>query len=102
MLRTLFRWKKVIMGACILAGIGSSIIALVLPVYYKAGTVFYAISPDQANPELLFSDAGYVPQLYGNENDIDRLLTISESHDLVSFMVDSFDLYESQTSSTNV
>lgn len=93
-LRTLFRWKKVIIGACILAGVGSSIIALVLPVYYKAGTVFYALSPDQANPELLFSDAGYVPQLYGNENDIDRLLTIGESHDLVFFMVDSFKLYE--------
>ncbi|HQU59435.1 MAG TPA: hypothetical protein PLU64_09565, partial [Saprospiraceae bacterium] len=31
---------------------------------------------------------------YGNENDIDRLLTIAASAELVNFMIDSFNLYE--------
>lgn len=93
-LKSLFRWKKVILTACGLAAIGSVIIVLLLPVYYQANTVFYAVSPDQSMPELLFGDGGIAPELYGNENDIDRLLTISESNELIDFLVDSFQLYE--------
>jgi tyrosine-protein kinase Etk/Wzc len=93
-IRTLFRWKKVILTACLLAGIGSAIIVLLLPVYYQASTVFFATSPDQATPELLFGDGSTPPELYGNENDIDRLLTISESNELIDYLVDTFRLYE--------
>lgn len=93
-LRTLFRWKRIIVLACLIAAVGSAVIVLLLPVYYQATTVFYATSPDQATPELLFGDGGLVPQLYGNENDIDRIMTISESDDLVDFLVDSFRLFE--------
>lgn len=91
--RTLFRWKKVIIAACLAAGIGSAIIVLLLPEYYQSTTVFFATSPDQATPELLFGDGSIAPELYGNENDIDRMLTISESNDLIDFLVDTFDLY---------
>lgn len=91
--RTLFRWKKVIIAACLAAGIGSAIIVLLVPEYYQSSTVFFATSPDQATPELLFGDGSIAPQLYGNENDIDRMLTISESNDLIDFLVDTFDLY---------
>ncbi|MEL6971773.1 MAG: Wzz/FepE/Etk N-terminal domain-containing protein [Bacteroidota bacterium] len=93
MLRTLFRWKKLIIGACLVAGIGSAVIVLLLPEYYQSTTVFFATSPDQATPELLFGDGASAPQLYGNENDIDRMLTISESNELIDFLVDTFDLY---------
>jgi uncharacterized protein involved in exopolysaccharide biosynthesis len=34
----------------------------------------------------------YAPQLYGNEDDLDRLLTIAESDELVTYLLDSFDL----------
>ena len=92
-IRTLFKWKKVIIIACLLAGIGSAAIVLFLPVYYQASTLFFAVSPDQATPELLFGEA-YSPQLYGDESDIDRVLTIAESNELVGYIVDSFHLYE--------
>lgn len=93
-IRTLFRWKKVIIMACLIAGIGSAAIVLLLPVYYQSSTIFFAASPDQATPELLFGDGTIAPELYGNENDIDRLLTISESNELIDFLVDSFRLYQ--------
>ena len=93
-IKTLFRWKKLIITACLLAGIGSAVIVLLLPSYYKSSTVFLAVSPDQATPELLFTDGGIAPELYGNESDIDRMLTISESNKLVDYLVDSFRLYE--------
>lgn len=91
--RTLFRWKKLIVTACLVAGIGSAVIVLLLPEYYQSTTVFFATSPDQATPELLFGDGAIAPELYGNENDIDRMLTITESNELIDFLVDTFDLY---------
>ncbi|MEL7222069.1 MAG: Wzz/FepE/Etk N-terminal domain-containing protein, partial [Bacteroidota bacterium] len=93
-LRSLFRWKKVILTACLIAAVGSAVIVLLLPVYYQATTIFFAASPDQAVPERLFGSAESAPEYYGNESDIDRLLTISESNELVDFLVDSFQLYD--------
>lgn len=93
-LRTLFRWKKTIITACLLAGVGSAVIVLLLPEYYQSNTVFFAASPDQSTPELMFGEGMIAPEFYGNENDIDRMLTVSSSNELVDFMVDSFDLYK--------
>lgn len=92
-IRTLFAWKKFISIACIITAIGSAAIVLLLPVFYQASTVFLAVSPDQATPELLFGES-LSPQLYGNKNDIDRVLTIAESNELIDHLVDSFQLYE--------
>ena len=93
-IKTLFRWKKFILTSCLIAGVGSAIIVLLLPSYYKASTIFLAVSPDQATPELLFTDGGIAPELYGNESDIDRMLTIAESNQLADYLIDSFSLYE--------
>lgn len=92
-LRTLFRWKTLILGATLVAAIGSIIIVLVVPVYYESTTIFYAASPDQANPELLFGDNNVATEFFGNEDDIDRILTVAESAEVIDFLVDSFDLY---------
>ena len=93
-LRTLFKWKKEIIYLCIIAGIGSIIITLLLPVYYKATTVFLVSSSDRAKRELLFNDGSLEGEYYGNENDIDRILTIAESTELKDYLIDSFNLYE--------
>ena len=74
--------------------IGAAIISLVLPVYYKSTTIFYAASPDLAVPASIFGISAEAPEYYGTENDIDRILSIANSGQLVAFMVDSFDLYE--------
>lgn len=93
-LRTLFKWKKQILSVCLIAGIGSIIISLLLPVYYQATTVFLAASPDQAKPELIFGSGTLEGEYYGNENDIDRILTIAESAELFNYLVDTFNLYQ--------
>ncbi len=91
---TLFKWKKIILYTCAATAIGAAIISLILPVYYKSTTIFYAASPDLAVPEAIFGTAAEAPDYYGTENDIDRILSIANSGQLVAFMVDSFDLYE--------
>ena len=92
-LKTLFKWKKQIFITCLIAGIGSVVVSLVLPVYYEATTVFFVASPDQANPELLFGESGRNVDFYGDENDIDRVLTIAESAELYDYLVAEFNLY---------
>ncbi len=91
---TLFKWKKIIIATCAVTAIGAAIISLILPVYYKSTTIFYAASPDLAIPEAIFGTSSEAPDYYGTENDIDRILSIANSGQLVAFMVDSFDLYE--------
>ncbi|KAA3624055.1 MAG: hypothetical protein DWQ02_23585 [Bacteroidetes bacterium] len=93
-LKTLFKWKKQIFFTCLIAGVGAVIIALLLPVYYESTTVFLVASPDQAKPELLFGEAGNALEFYGQDEDIDRILTIAESKELNDYLVQRFNLYQ--------
>jgi uncharacterized protein involved in exopolysaccharide biosynthesis len=93
-LKTLFKWKKEIVYVCVAAVVGTAIISLFLPNYYQAVTVFLAVSPDQAKPEALYGKGQLRTEYYGNENDIDRILTIASSTELADYMIDSFGLYE--------
>lgn len=79
---------------CLFAAVGTAVVSLLLPVYYKANTIFLATSPDQSKPELLFGAGLFEPEYYGGAPDIDRILVIAESNELINFMVDSFRLYE--------
>lgn len=94
-LRTIFHWKGPILIISVTAAVGTALISLLLPNYYQATTVFYAASPDLAKPEILFNRGTQLRSFYyGGESDIDRILTIGESADLLNFLVDSFDLYQ--------
>lgn len=91
---TIFKWKKFILITCGITAVGAVIVSLLLPVYYKSTTVFYAASPDLASPESLFGTSAKSPDYYGTENDMDRILSIAKSGELSGFMIDSFNLYE--------
>lgn len=94
-LRTIFTWKRPILIITLSAAIGTALISLLLPNFYQATTVFYAASPDLAKPEILFNRGSQLRSFYyGGENDIDRILTIGESAELLNFLVDSFALYQ--------
>jgi capsule polysaccharide export protein KpsE/RkpR len=91
---TVFRWKKIVFLTCAATFVGACIVALLLPVYYKSTTLFYAANPDLSSPELLFGKSTEKPKTYGQEVDRDRILSIANSRELTEFMVDSFHLYE--------
>jgi len=93
-LKTLVHYFKFIFGVCTIVGIGSIIIVLLLPVYYQSSTVFLAASPDILTERGLFGTANRDPQQFGNNNDNDRLLTIAESDELSSHIIDKFNLYD--------
>ena len=45
-------------------------------------------------PERIFGTSNEAMEYYGEEEDIDRILTIGNSNELASFLIDSFNLYE--------
>ena len=93
-IKTLFKYKKLILWTCGAVLIGSIIISLLLPVYYKATTTFYAASPDFTNPDKMFGGSNTDFRYYGDNEDVERLLTIATSGELVNYMIKEFNLYD--------
>ncbi len=85
----LYKWKKQIILACIIAAVVSSGISLLLPNYYEANTVFYAASPD-----LVKSLRSEDKRIYGSNTDLDRLLSIAQSTELRNYLFGEFKLYQ--------
>lgn len=94
LLRTIYRWRKTIRNACLIALVGSLGVALWLDNYYKSTTVFYPANQDLAKPELIFGGGLKATEFFGSDKDVDRLLEIAASNELVDYMLSHFNLYE--------
>ena len=92
-LRTLWRWRKPIGLTTAAGALLAIVISLLLPAYYTGFTSFVALSPEQISIESTFGTGSNRIQFYGTGDDIDRMLSIAESNEVVQFMVDSFNLY---------
>jgi LPS O-antigen subunit length determinant protein (WzzB/FepE family) len=92
LINQLYKWRRPLLRAMIAIVVVSTLCALLLPNYYKAETIFYAASPDLAKPIPIGDDEKDV-RIYGDDNDLDRLFTIATSQELVTFLVDTFDLF---------
>ncbi len=87
----LLKWRKHIIIVCAIAAIGSAIISLLLPNYYKSTCIFYPLSPKLADSRTLYmKDVNY--NIYGHSDDVDRLISISNSSLIVKDMIKEFDL----------
>lgn len=91
--RTLYQWRKQILGLSIAAAVGTAVISLLMPNFYKTTTVFLAANPDLVRPDVLYGKS-VGGQPYGSGNDIDRILTIAESNELADYLIDTFKLFE--------
>ncbi len=94
LIKKLLTYLKYIVVVCAITGIGSIVISLLLPVYYKSTTTFLAKNVDLLTERGIFGTTTRDPQPFGNNNDNDRLITIAESNELIDYLVDSFDLYK--------
>ncbi len=87
-----YKWRKKIILLCIIAAVLSVCLSLTLDNYYQSTTVFYAASPDLAKPTPLGANEGE-KDFYGEEEDIDRLLSIAGSSEVVDYLISKYDLY---------
>ncbi len=90
---TLFKWKKQIIYVCAFAAAGSVVISLFLDNYYESTTTFYAASPDQALPEPVGTEVND-RKYYGEPEDIDRVLSIAESKEIATYLINKYNLYK--------
>ena len=89
---SVFKRKKQILWLCAIAAIGSVLISLVLPNYYKSTSVFYAASTDLTRPESLGQESKE-RSIFGIEKDLDKIMNCASSVELIDHLVESFDLY---------
>ena len=87
----LLRRRRLWLGIVGAAFVLSVVVALALPVWYVATTVFQAASPDQNNYSKLFT--GEQVEFYGSGNDLERVIAAAESEATIGWLIDSFDLY---------
>ncbi|MBK9104715.1 MAG: hypothetical protein IPL92_09110 [Saprospiraceae bacterium] len=92
-LGTLYPWRRRIMYVTAGAFVISAVLSLFLHNYYQGKTVFYAASQDLFKPEKVFGGGTTEMYYYGSGEDIDRILTVGNSHGVIDFLIDSFDLW---------
>ena len=93
LLKTFKKWFRAIVIVCSIAVLGTVIISLTMDNYYEATTIFYAASSDLAKPAPIGNleiDIDY----YGEDEDIDRLLSIANSGEVAMRLIDEFNLAE--------
>lgn len=94
--RILLKWLKPILIVCAISAVGSAMISLTLPEYFKSAVTFLTANPHTMDRESLFKmEIGEHPvYLYGGGNDINRILTLAESRQVENYLIDKFKLYE--------
>ncbi len=92
-LGTIYRWRKALRNACLIALVGSIGIALWMDTFFKATTIFYPSNQDLSKPELIFGGMSKVTEYFGTDKDVDRILEIAVSNELVDYMIGRFDLF---------
>jgi len=91
--RILYKWKIFILIVCLIAAIGSMILALSKDNYYQSATLFYPTSNDLSKPNPI-GNIGKNTYYYGGGEDMDRLMTLAESDILADYLIDSFQLHQ--------
>lgn len=92
-IKLLHKWFKHILIATAIIAFVSIVVSLLIPVYYKSTTIFYAASPDLADPSPVgASDEKKL--IYGSDLDLDRLFSIANSNEIANHLISKFNLYE--------
>ena len=81
-------WKNrrfIIVTTCI-AAVLAAVASLLQPNYYKSSTTFYPVNASLLEPSLQINEKSIA--YYGDDRDIDRLLTIAKSNDLIESLIE--------------
>lgn len=93
-LGTLYPYRRFILRVTLAVFVLSILGSLLLHNYYQGKTIFYAASQDLFKPEKVFGGGQTEMYYYGSGEDIDRILTVGNSYEVVDFLIDSFDLWK--------
>jgi tyrosine-protein kinase Etk/Wzc len=92
-LGTLYPWRRHIAYITLGVFILSALLSLLMKNYYQGKSIFYAASQDLFKPEKVFGGGQQEMYYYGSGEDIDRILTVGNSNEVIDYLIDSFDLW---------
>lgn len=92
-LKTLYQWKIPIVLTTGLAGLIAVIYCLFAPNYYKSKAIFYPSNPRIASRGALFGGADENMDFFGGNSEMNRILNIAKSSELINYVVKKYDLY---------
>lgn len=84
----LWKNKSLILGSSILAGVVTAVVMLLQPNYYQSSTTFYPVNSALLKPGLQIDNQNY----YGDDRDVDRLLSMATSSELAIELIEEFQL----------
>ncbi len=92
----LWRWRKYLIILTVLAAVGSTVISLLLPNYYKSTAIFYPSNIATFDRVILFSteSSDKVLNYFGSKEDVSRMLAVTRSSDLIGDVIYRFNLAE--------
>lgn len=93
-LSVIWRWKKPLFVACILAGVASVVVSLMMDNYYESTSTMFATNPYRMDRQYLFSKEPGKNPVYdlGGSSEIDRFISVCNSRPLQDYIIDKFDL----------
>lgn len=92
-LRAIYKKRKFIITICSIVVLGTIVISLFLPNYYKATTSFYAASPSLIDPNRVFATSELGVEYFGGDDEVNQLLSAAGSNFLFDYVIKTFDLY---------
>jgi LPS O-antigen subunit length determinant protein (WzzB/FepE family) len=93
-LRAVYKKRKFIITTCSIVVLGTIVISLFLPDYYKATTSFYAASPSLIDPNRVFATSELGVEYFGSDEEVNQLLSAAESNQLFDYVITNFNLYK--------
>jgi uncharacterized protein involved in exopolysaccharide biosynthesis len=96
LIKIVLKWRIPIIVLIAVAALGGVVTSFVMDEYYKSKSVFFPTNLSITDRQMLFSEAtgDMLPSYFGDERDIERVLTIAKSEPLVDFMINRFELYD--------
>ena len=88
----IWQHRKVILIPVIFAIIASSVILLLMPNYYESSATFYPVNSSLLEPSVQINTRSI--DYFGDDQDVDRILSIARSGELIQEVIDEFNLKE--------
>lgn len=95
-INVIIRWKKQILILVAVSSIVGIIVSFVMPVKYKSEAIFYPVNPALTDRQMLFNEKGtdqYI-DYFGSKNDINRMLSIAYSANVLDYLINTYKLQE--------
>lgn len=92
--KIIYNWRKAIITMLLIALAASSVVALLLPDYFKSVNTFYVSNPAINDRQMVFREQsnGAVTDYFGVEQDVDRALAIAKSSPVTEYMIRKYNL----------